>query len=702
MSRPETSTPQTPSPVEIGWVTPAERTAWMRIRAQAVISPVLRATPVVGHLVGKQPADDGGVAAEATGDLGREPRLLRDHPDVPVADPCPPRQDGSQFWPDMCPTMNVGIVPRPISRWASRKSANRAQTSSSIRSGDGHEVGPVAERACDVATVRGEDGEFLAHESAVVAAPHPGTATTRPEVGADPDRNRRGVSHQASCPRPLRAGACVSVLCESAPCALAAHLAARVDYPGVCSVGRTHRSRAPRRPFSRRRRSPAATPASAHIPWPSLAGRLRGATNPESHRRGTAAREPAEASIGSLRPRAPPFADATSLLPEQRTGERYDPPAQVWRRRVSDCRGLAAWAFTKATTPRAPSSVTPGGRGTSAPTPGEAERPVLEFQDRSGQARQHAGHGARGGAETAGCAVLPSCRERVPLRNRSAVSDDSPIPGGQRRPTRCETLRSAGLATARRHREKPRRQKKRNHLATEGATMSTCATEQERGTMANETVFVRYPGNPIVTASAVPRANSIHNSAIVKRAIGDYAGVFRVDEISMHFTLHVGFSGDGINWKIDPAPLAMQSDDAEVFVTDQSYDPRLTRIDDTYYLTWCNASPQGPAIGLATTTDFRHFSQWDNPLPPANRNCVLFPRKIGGDYAIYHRPSDRGHTPFGDIFFGEEPRSRPLGPSPLRLRPGKRLAIAEGRSRTAPDRDRRRVAAHLPRSLAEL
>ena len=72
--------------------------------------------------------------------------------------------------------------------------------------------------------------------------------------------------------------------------------------------------------------------------------------------------------------------------------------------------------------------------------------------------------------------------------------------------------------------------------------------------MANETVFTRYPGNPVVTAAAVPRANSIHNSAIVKRGDGDYAGVFRVDEISMDFTLHVGFSKDGIDWAIDPEP----------------------------------------------------------------------------------------------------------------------------------------------------
>jgi beta-1,4-mannooligosaccharide/beta-1,4-mannosyl-N-acetylglucosamine phosphorylase len=171
----------------------------------------------------------------------------------------------------------------------------------------------------------------------------------------------------------------------------------------------------------------------------------------------------------------------------------------------------------------------------------------------------------------------------------------------------------------------------------------------------NETVFSRHPGNPVVTAAAVPRANSIHNSAIVKRPEGDYAGVFRVDEISMSFTLHVGFSPDGVAWEIDPEPLRMESGDPDVFVTEQSYDPRLTRLGDTYYLTWCNAGPQGPKIGLATTQDFETFTQWEDPLSPANRNCVLFPRTVGGEYAVYHRPSDRGHTPFGDVFYATSP-----------------------------------------------
>jgi beta-1,4-mannooligosaccharide/beta-1,4-mannosyl-N-acetylglucosamine phosphorylase len=33
----------------------------------------------------------------------------------------------------------------------------------------------------------------------------------------------------------------------------------------------------------------------------------------------------------------------------------------------------------------------------------------------------------------------------------------------------------------------------------------------------------------------------------------------------------------------------------------------------------------------------------------------LFPRKINGKYAMLSRPSDTGHTPFGDIFYSESP-----------------------------------------------
>jgi len=172
--------------------------------------------------------------------------------------------------------------------------------------------------------------------------------------------------------------------------------------------------------------------------------------------------------------------------------------------------------------------------------------------------------------------------------------------------------------------------------------------------MANETVFKRYPGNPIITPSAVPRANSIHNSAIVKEA-GGYKGLFRVDEISMEYTLHYGESSDGISWAIQPERIQMAGGPPGIVMTNYSYDPRITRLEDAYYITWCNSDEHGPCIGLAVTRDFKTFEQGENPLPPANRNAVLFPRRINGKYAMLHRPSDRSHTAFGDVFYAASP-----------------------------------------------
>ena len=45
----------------------------------------------------------------------------------------------------------------------------------------------------------------------------------------------------------------------------------------------------------------------------------------------------------------------------------------------------------------------------------------------------------------------------------------------------------------------------------------------------------------------------------------------------------------------------------------------------------------------------------ENPFLPFNRNAVLFPRKINDKFMMLSRPSDSGHTPFGDIFISESP-----------------------------------------------
>jgi len=162
----------------------------------------------------------------------------------------------------------------------------------------------------------------------------------------------------------------------------------------------------------------------------------------------------------------------------------------------------------------------------------------------------------------------------------------------------------------------------------------------------------RYSGNPIIKRDAIPNSNSIFNSAVVPFHDG-FAGVFRCDSKSVSMDIFAGFSKDGINWKIHHEPIKFEGDD-EVTHREYRYDPRVCFIEDRYYITWCNGY-HGPTIGVAYTFDFETFYQVENAFLPYNRNGVLFPRKIGGYYTMLSRPSDTGHTPFGDIFCSSSP-----------------------------------------------
>ncbi len=175
---------------------------------------------------------------------------------------------------------------------------------------------------------------------------------------------------------------------------------------------------------------------------------------------------------------------------------------------------------------------------------------------------------------------------------------------------------------------------------------------QDRPTGCDDVVW-RYDANPIIPRDHVPCANSIFNSAAVPFE-GRFAGVFRVDDRRRRLRIHTGFSDDGVSWRIEPEPIEMVGAAPEVARSGHYYDPRVVWIDDRYYVTWCNAH-HGPTIGVAWTKDFRTYHQMENAFLPANRNGVLFPRKIDGRYAMLSRPSDWGHTPFGDVFYSESP-----------------------------------------------
>jgi beta-1,4-mannooligosaccharide/beta-1,4-mannosyl-N-acetylglucosamine phosphorylase len=157
-----------------------------------------------------------------------------------------------------------------------------------------------------------------------------------------------------------------------------------------------------------------------------------------------------------------------------------------------------------------------------------------------------------------------------------------------------------------------------------------------------------------VPRDAVPCANSIFNSAVVPYH-GKFAGVFRIDNKLREMRIHSASSENGFDWNIDPEPFRLINPMAEeVGPFIYGYDPRCCEIDGEYIVTWCNGY-HGPTIGVAKTSDFKTYTQLENAFLPFNRNGVMFPRKIGGNYAMLSRPSDNGHTPFGDVYYSESP-----------------------------------------------
>jgi predicted GH43/DUF377 family glycosyl hydrolase len=73
-------------------------------------------------------------------------------------------------------------------------------------------------------------------------------------------------------------------------------------------------------------------------------------------------------------------------------------------------------------------------------------------------------------------------------------------------------------------------------------------------------------------------------------------------------------------------------------------DPRITRIGDRYWITYVAVSRHGAATALASTTDFRGFERHGVIFPPENKDVLLFPEPVDGQYVALHRPTT--NTPF--------------------------------------------------------
>jgi len=170
----------------------------------------------------------------------------------------------------------------------------------------------------------------------------------------------------------------------------------------------------------------------------------------------------------------------------------------------------------------------------------------------------------------------------------------------------------------------------------------------------NSEVVWRYSCNPIIARDQIPSSNSIFNSAVVPFD-GKFAGVFRCDDKARNMNVHRGFSQDGINWKLDDAVIEWIYADPECGFSNYKYGP-ARMLDRGPLLTSCGATVfTDQPSGLVIQPISKSSISLRMPCCHSTANGVPFPRKINDKYVMLSRPSDNGHTPFGDIYLSMSP-----------------------------------------------
>ncbi len=177
--------------------------------------------------------------------------------------------------------------------------------------------------------------------------------------------------------------------------------------------------------------------------------------------------------------------------------------------------------------------------------------------------------------------------------------------------------------------------------------------DREFKTFINSGRLTRYENNPIITVEDIPSgAACVFNSGFA--VMGDeVVGMINVWDREWIPRFFVGRSKDGIHFTVDPKNMVTPPEEYPYVQHEGIFDTRITKIDDYYYMTYNVASRLGGRIMLTRTTDFSSIETLGFISGPDQRNCALFPEKIGGYYVRLERPMGEGGI--GDIYISYSP-----------------------------------------------
>ncbi len=155
----------------------------------------------------------------------------------------------------------------------------------------------------------------------------------------------------------------------------------------------------------------------------------------------------------------------------------------------------------------------------------------------------------------------------------------------------------------------------------------------------------RLAANPLVSPADISFAaatGAFNPGAVVDHVSGKVVLLVRVyEKEARRSCLALALSSDGTQIdEVRDRPAIWREASYEEWGAE---DARITWIAEEriYAITYTGYSPAGPRVCLITTDDIldpQRYRRHGPRIAGDNKNCVVFPEKIGGNYVILHRP----------------------------------------------------------------
>lgn len=78
----------------------------------------------------------------------------------------------------------------------------------------------------------------------------------------------------------------------------------------------------------------------------------------------------------------------------------------------------------------------------------------------------------------------------------------------------------------------------------------------------------------------------------------EFIGVFRGEQVNGIPYIYMGRSKDAIHWDFDKDKIQFVDEEGKPFMPIYAYDPRLVKVEDTYYIIWCQDFTAQPSVLL--------------------------------------------------------------------------------------------------------